>query len=322
MKQIFPIFAMSVRPPGFSGHQQFNCCMSANLINSSEFPKNSREFLAFDADEIAIKDYFTKVLELSKSGEKFPVNLDEVWPLAFKRKDHAVRELTSKFIMDIDYHISPKNGEKSFNGRQPDEYAISVSCLEHLVARRVKEVFEVYRKVFHDSMNNNLPENYLQALKALVAKEEERLRLESENKKLEEKVENDKPFVDFAKNAKTDVDSGMLLIRDVKKRMENHNYFIKEKDLREFLRHIGFFTKNRNSWELTATVIDRGYAKYRYYNDGNGIFVQTACMTERGFKLLISRLSVEKWFAIFKNNGGNFGRNNLVQDSLFGDDFR
>ena len=71
---------MSVRPPGFNGHQQLYCCMSANIANSSEFPKNSRGFLASSADEIAIKNYFRKILELSESGEEFPINLEEVWP--------------------------------------------------------------------------------------------------------------------------------------------------------------------------------------------------------------------------------------------------
>lgn len=302
--------------------------MSANIANSSEFPKNSREFLASNANEIAIKDYFSKILEISESGDEFPVNLEDVWPIAYASKGNAVRDLNSKFIEGVDYKplINSAKQKLGSGGQNKVDYCISISCLEFLIARKVRAVFDVYRQVFHQAIRDKktevLPEDYLTALKALVAKEEERIRLESENKKLEEKVENDKPFVDFAKNAKTDVDSGMILIRDVKKRMENHNYFIKEKDLREFLREMGFFTKNRNSWELTSYVVDKGYAKYRYSNDGNGIFVQTACMTERGFKLLISRLSIEKWFVAFKNNGGNFGRPELFQESFFGDDFR
>lgn len=302
--------------------------MSANIVNSNESEKNSNGFLASNANEIAIKDYFQKILELSESGKEFPVFLDEVWPLAFSRKDVAVRELIKRFIEGIDYQSLRKNVEQnsSHGGQNKVDYMISVPCLEHLVARRVKEVFEVYRKVFHQAVKEKksdlLPEDYLSALKALVAKEEERMRLESENKKLEEKVEQDKPLVDFAKNARTDVDSGMLLVRDVKKRMETHRYFIKEKELREFLRAIGFYTKNRNSWELTSYVVDNGYAKYRYAKDGNGDFVQTACMTERGFKLLISRLSIDKWMEVFKSCGGSFGKESSGQESLFDDDFR
>lgn len=302
--------------------------MGANLANSSEFPKNSRGFLASNADEIAIKDYFSKILEISESGDEFPVKLEDVWPIAYTSKGNAVRDLNSKFIEGVDYEplVNIAKQKSGSGGQNKVDYRISVSCLEFLIARKVRAVFDVYRQVFHQAIRDKktevLPEDYLTALKALVVKEEERRRLESENKALEEKVKQDKPLVDFAKNARTDIESGMLLIRDVKKRMENHNYFIKEKDLREFLREVGFFTKNRNSWELTSYVVDNGYAKYRYSNDGNGNFFQTACMTERGFKLLISRLHVEKWFVAFKNNGGNFGRHNIVQDSLFGDDFR
>lgn len=46
----------------------------------------------------------------------FCVNLDEVWPLAFERKDHAVRVLTKDYFEGVDYTIKtddtfPLNGE-------------------------------------------------------------------------------------------------------------------------------------------------------------------------------------------------------------------
>lgn len=45
-------------------------------------------------DNLSIRLYFEKVLELVKSGEDFPVNLDDVWPLIYSDKGKAVRVLT------------------------------------------------------------------------------------------------------------------------------------------------------------------------------------------------------------------------------------
>lgn len=189
--------------------------------------------MASNADEIAIKNYFRKILELSESGEEFPINLEEVWPLAFSRKDSAVRELVSKFIEGVDYHVLLKNVEQKsgIGGHNKVDYMISVPCLEYLIARRVRSVFDVYRMVFHQTIKekklDGLPTDYLEALKALVVKEEERLRLEEEKKKLEERIA---------------IESESLSMKDVRRRLESKNYFIKERSLKKFLRAIGFFT--------------------------------------------------------------------------------
>lgn len=45
-------------------------------------------------DDLSIRSYFEKVLELVESGEDFPVNLDDVWPLIYSDKGKAVRVLT------------------------------------------------------------------------------------------------------------------------------------------------------------------------------------------------------------------------------------
>lgn len=132
--------------------------MGAKLNNSDKLAKDSSRFLVSGANEIAIKDYFQKVFELNESGNEFPVDLDDVWPLAFKRKDHAVRELVGKFIEGVDYQQLPKNGEQNIGsgGHNKVDYMIPVSCLEYLIARRVREVFEVYRKVFHKTVKQGL----------------------------------------------------------------------------------------------------------------------------------------------------------------------
>lgn len=118
------------------------------------------------SSEGEIKAYFTSVLELVKLNEKFPVNLDDVWPLVYSEKSKAVRALKSDelFMQGVDYQFLAQNGEKSDTdsdedvaaklGRPTDTYMLSVPCMEFFIARRVRPVFEVYRKIFHMTMSD------------------------------------------------------------------------------------------------------------------------------------------------------------------------
>ena len=108
-----------------------------------------------------IKAYFEEVLRISRDSEEFPVNLDDVWPLVYSRKDKAVRALQTNdlFLQNVDYQVLPQNGENSGvlaqnggklqGGRPTDIYMLSVPCLEFFIARKVRPVFVVYRQVFH-----------------------------------------------------------------------------------------------------------------------------------------------------------------------------
>lgn len=106
-----------------------------------------------------VKKYFTAVLELSKSNEEFPVNLDEVWMLVYSEKGKAVRALTTneQFIEGIDYKVFAQNGENPQGERLTNEYYLSISCLEFFIARKVRAVFEVYRQVFHHLAQGTMP---------------------------------------------------------------------------------------------------------------------------------------------------------------------
>ena len=133
--------------------------------------------LTKQSSDSEIKAYFIQVLNLSRSKEEFPVNLDEVWALAYKEKGKAVRALRTNelFVEGIDYQVFSKNAENSevlfhsknksneatsdnaktdkdgrnLGGRPQNTYMLSVPCLEFFIARKVRPVFEVYRQVFH-----------------------------------------------------------------------------------------------------------------------------------------------------------------------------
>lgn len=138
---------------------------------------NSKFQLTKQSSDSEIKAYFIQVLNLSRSKEEFPVDLDEVWPLVFKFRADAVRALAKNnlFVKDIDYQVFSKNAENSevlfhsknkpneaasdnaktdkdgrnLGGRPQNTYMLSVPCLEFFIARKVRPVFEVYRQVFH-----------------------------------------------------------------------------------------------------------------------------------------------------------------------------
>ena len=133
-----------------------------------------------------IKRYFESVLELSKSDNEFPINLDEVWMLVYPRKDHAVRALKENFIEGVDYQPLPKNGERSKSGQfisGGKDYHLTISCMEFFIARKVRPVFEVYRQVFHKVAKHELSRKELALM--VVQAEEEKERLAIENKQLE-----------------------------------------------------------------------------------------------------------------------------------------
>ena len=125
--------------------------------------------LTKQSSDSEIKRYFTAVLKLAKSSEQFPVNLDEVWMLAYNRRDYAVDALKKDFIENVDYVCTSVKTEV---GSNKYEYHISVSCLEFFIARKVRPVFEVYRKVFHKttSLQLNPADPSIVKAKIMVAK--------------------------------------------------------------------------------------------------------------------------------------------------------
>ena len=109
--------------------------------------------LSKESSESEIKRYFNAVLELSESDNEFPVNLDEVWMLVYGRKSDATEALQRDFIENVDYRVLRQNPQNPNGGRPTNEYRITVSCMEFFIARKVRSVFEVYRKVFHKTVN-------------------------------------------------------------------------------------------------------------------------------------------------------------------------
>lgn len=133
-----------------------------------------------------IKRYFMAVLELSKSKEEFPVNLDVVWALAYTTKRNSFVELKKSFIEGVDFYLMQKNKvvntNNLVNGVKYDCY-LSLPCMEFFIARKVRPVFDVYREVFH-KVNEIVPK----VAKSSAADKRKIARLEKEIETLEEQL--------------------------------------------------------------------------------------------------------------------------------------
>lgn len=126
------------------------------MFNCSKFNEmNENLILTKDSVPADIERYFRGVLALGQQDKVFSVNLDDVWRLAYNRKDAAVRALKANFIENVDYLTLPQNVERSEDGTfisGGTDYYLTSACLEYFVARKVRPVFEVYRRVFHHAV--------------------------------------------------------------------------------------------------------------------------------------------------------------------------
>lgn len=206
--------------------------------------------LSKDSSESEIKRYFNAVLELSKSDNEFPVNLDEVWMLIYSEKGKAVRALKENFIEGVDYNTFAKNGKTETGGYKVIEYHLTVSCMEFFIARKVRSVFEVYRQVFHKVAKHELSRKELALM--VIQAEEEKERLALENEKQQKQIEKLQPKADFADKAfamegKCDIGQAAKILG----LPFGRNTLFKK------LREAGVFFANRN--EPKQKYIDAGY---------------------------------------------------------------
>lgn len=154
--------------------------------------------LTLQSSNEELKAYFEAVCRIVDSNtDEFPINLDEVWPLAYSEKGKAVRALKDGFIEAVDYKSITTNGKTDTGGYRVTNYFISVSCLEYLIARKHRNVFEVYRQVFHAARKGELrpaiPQTYSEALRQLAdeveAKGKAQLLLAEKSEQLDESKE-------------------------------------------------------------------------------------------------------------------------------------
>lgn len=111
--------------------------------------------LTKDSNPSDIERYFRGVLALDQQDKVFSVNLDDVWQLVYSERSKAVRALKANFIENVDFLPIARDGKRSDDGKFAGGgtgYYLTSACLEYFVARKVRPVFEVYRRVFHHAV--------------------------------------------------------------------------------------------------------------------------------------------------------------------------
>lgn len=115
---------------------------------------NTNVILSKDSSPSEIERYFRGVLALDQQDKVFSVNLDDVYQLAYVERGKAISSLKNNFIENVDYIVIAQSGKNPQGGRPKIDYYLTSAAMEYFVARKVRPVFEVYRRVFHHVANN------------------------------------------------------------------------------------------------------------------------------------------------------------------------
>lgn len=105
-----------------------------------------------------IRSYFLGRKAAQESGEPYPINLDDVWPFAFRRKDSAVKAMRHYLAEGDDYKAilpysrridgSPRSGGPSHT------YLLTVKAFDRLICIRNPRIHSIYLDVFQVAMDH------------------------------------------------------------------------------------------------------------------------------------------------------------------------
>ncbi len=227
--------------------------------------------LSKESSESKIKRYFNAVLELSKSDNEFPINFDEVWMLVYEDKRSAIHELKDKFIKDVDYQTVRKKVQASNVAGfvWADEYHLTVSCMEFFIARKVRPVFEIYRKVFHKVANNAvaLPsyqiDDRIERAKRWIEEEEVRQQLALENEQQQETISSQATELSIAEKQTAEYRNYINTLCTHTTTQIAREIGMRAAEINQKLNQIGVITKNGRGWQLTPRYDFFGYATTR-----------------------------------------------------------
>ena len=260
---------------------------------------NTQLTKASTSDEL--RQYFNAILQLAKDENKFPINLDEVWPLVYARRDFAVRELKKSFIEGEDYlaenEVFLQNEENPRRGGRPGiTYHLSLSCLEYFIARKVRPVFEVYRQVFHKTaqqqMAPQVPTSFREALLLAAKQQEEIERLEAESEQKDRTIETQRKEIKTSAPKVNYYDETLLSRNTLTTTQVAKSIGLNAVELSKKLREAGIIYRQSDMWMLKDP-----YCKWNLHatrtathtrSDGSiGTNVYTV-WTERGRRFIVA----------------------------------
>lgn len=213
-----------------------------------------------------------------------------------KRHDNVLRDIKE---MECSQEFSLLNFEETpytaQNGQQYNKYLITQDGFSFLVmgytgkeAARFKEMYIGEFNRMREELSKpqfNLPQNYVEALKALVTTEEEKQVLALQ-------IEADRSKVQFAETCMTSNKS--ILVRELAKLASKQGVLIGERRLFQRLREWELFLKNRN--EPTQRGMEMGLFEIKkgvYAHPEGAKDYATPKVTVKGQMYIINRLLKE-----------------------------
>ena len=203
---------------------------------------------------------------------------DEGRQLVSARELHEGLEVKSKFAdwiknrinkygfeKDEDYTTLSKNLE---NGGKETDYIITIDMAKELCMVENNELGRQYRKYFIEcekKLKQQAPQDYLSALKQLVAAEEERIKLQQQNQKQQLLLEEQQPKVEFYDDVAGSKDA--VAMKEVAKVLGIKG--MGRNKLFKFLRDRKILDRNNMPYQ---EYVDRGYFRVieQRYNTNNG----------------------------------------------------
>ena len=172
------------------------------------------------------------------------------------------------FVENIDYITL----DIKSNGNETKDFAISIEMAKHLAMMARTEKSHEYRKYFIEcekqlkqTQQPQLPQTYLEALKSLVASEEERLRLEEEKKQLIEEKDQLQSTLDKFLSTKGLYDIGTFAkVLDIPKLgrtnifkwFKSHKYLMSSNiPYQSYMKYFSIKEVNKNSMVFTKTLL-------------------------------------------------------------------
>ena len=208
-----------------------------------------------------------------------------------KKIDGLNKDLTSLTLSPLKYWC--EGSYFDYKGEKRREYQVTELGCELIAHKTIgkdgtaftvkyMDRFHKMRDIIQQNNKPQLPNDYLSALKALVASEEEKIKLKAENEKKGKFINQ------------ISISDNSLLVREVAKIASKNNIKIGEKRLWDKLRDWGMIFKN--STEPKQMFIDRGYFEVvegvRTTRDKTFTY-HTTRVTGKGQTYIINRLLKE-----------------------------
>ena len=102
--------------------------------------------LTENSSNVELREYFAFVFSESRESNAFPADLDVLWPIAYKSKKSAVRELKQHFP-EGKYFIVEKAARHAprLHGRRLDKYYLSLEGFEFFILRHSRRIWELLK---------------------------------------------------------------------------------------------------------------------------------------------------------------------------------